>query len=200
MRPFIVYALPRSRTKWLSRLLTYGDWVCHHDLAIGMRDFDDVVRFFQRAYVGSAETGAAPGWRLLSYYFPNMAAVVVRRPLDEVVPAIINAARGFATYDEAELRRIMRYQARCLDQIAVQPGVLTVEFADLAHEDACGRVFEHCLGEAMPHAHWADLAPRNIQVSYVSILRYFHAHRDRIERFKRDCRRELWSLARRGAI
>ncbi len=30
MRPFVVFGLPRSRTAWLSRFLTYGDWVCGH--------------------------------------------------------------------------------------------------------------------------------------------------------------------------
>ena len=87
MAPFIVYALPRSRTKWLSRFLTYGGWTCWHDVAVGMRSMADVDRFFARPNTGTAETGAAPGWMLLAQRFPDMRVVVVRRPVRSTSPS-----------------------------------------------------------------------------------------------------------------
>jgi hypothetical protein len=161
-----------------------------------MRTWADVVRFFQRPATGTAETAAAPGWRLLHHHVPDLRAVVVRRPVDEVVPAIIRAAEGAATYDQDRLHRMMTYSARMLDQVAAQPGVLSVDFADLDREEICAEVFAHCLSQPMPHAHWSDLQDRNIQVSYGSVLRYYHAHRAEIDGFKRACRAELRNLAR----
>jgi hypothetical protein len=193
--PFIIYALPRSRTKWLSVLLTHGDWKCHHEIALGMRTWADVLAFFRRPGTGTAETAAAPGWRLLHHHLPDQRAIVVRRPVDEVVPAIMQAAKGTAVYDEGRLRRMMTYGHRMLEQVAAQPGVLSVDFADLAREECCAAVFGHCLGQPLPRDHWAALRGRNIQVRYQAVLRYYHTHRAEVEGFKRACRTEMRALA-----
>jgi hypothetical protein len=50
IRPFMIFALPRSRTAWLSEFLSYQGWTCWHEIAIQMRDFSEVgvtTRFVQ---------------------------------------------------------------------------------------------------------------------------------------------------------
>ena len=42
MPPFVVFALPRSRSAWLARFLTWGDWMCGHDELRHCRSLDDV--------------------------------------------------------------------------------------------------------------------------------------------------------------
>jgi hypothetical protein len=194
--PFLVYALPRSRTKWISKLLTWRDTTCHHEAALGMRTWSDVTAFFARPNTGAADTAAAPGWRLLHHHIPALRAVVVHRSVDEIVPAIIAAAAGYATYDEDRLRRVMTYGRRMLAQIAAQPGTLTVDFADLDREDCCAAIWRHCLPYGFDRDHWRGLAGRNVQVRYVSLLQYYHAHRPAIEGFKRACRAEMRPLVR----
>jgi hypothetical protein len=34
MAPYLIFALPRSRTAWLAHFLTYRDWTCLHEHAI----------------------------------------------------------------------------------------------------------------------------------------------------------------------
>jgi hypothetical protein len=199
--PFIIFSLPRSKTAWLAQFLTYGAWTCHHQTAIKMRTLADVGTFFAQHNVGTAETGASLGWRLLEHHVPNLRRVVVRRPIDESVAAMLRVdLKGVAVYDEMLMRRVMVREARALDDISARPGVLTVDFADLDRRDACAAVFEHCLPYPFPQAWWDNLRHRNVQADVPAMLRYFHANRAAIENFKRDCKSELRCLARAGSF
>ena len=107
---------------------------------------------------------------------------------------------GVAEYDEALMRRVMVREARALDEISEQSGVLTVDFADLNRSDACAAVFEHCLPHRFDSQWWRSLKDRNLQSDVPELLRYFHAHRNAIETFKRDCKSELRRMAYAGAV
>jgi hypothetical protein len=198
--PFLVCTAGRARTKWLSMLLTFDAWSCHCEVAVGMRAVGDIARFFARPCVGSVETAAAPGWDLVRHYVPTIRGVVVRRPVEEAIASMCAALDGQVAYDLDTLRRNMRYGGRALDRMALTPGVLAVEFADLDREDVCAAIFEHCLGMTLPHDHWAALRGRNIQIGPVTLFRYYLQYRDEIERFKRRCRSDLRGLMRSGAI
>lgn len=195
--PFIVYALPRSRTAWLSAFLSYGDWACTHDQAMTLRSIQDARDFFGREETGTVETGVAPGWRLVNVLCPGIREVVIRRPVAEVMESFraIDVS-AVAVYDWDRLQRSLVYQDRCLQQIAARPGVLVMNSSDLAAAAAGARLFEHCLPYRFDHAWWEDMSRRNIQIDVVEQLRYAFAHRPEIEAFKRECRREMRTLAR----
>lgn len=196
--PFIVLGLPRSRTYWLSRLLSYGDWHCYHEAAITMRNMEDVKTFFARPRTGTAETAAAPGWQILRHYIPDLRTVVVRRPVDEVVDAMMRTEG--AAYDQSRLRRNMEGIERSLDKVARHKGVLSVDYADLDREDVCASIFVHCLPYEFSHDWWSGLRDRNLQVDPMTGLRYYTDNRLEIETFKIVCKSELWRLARAGLI
>ncbi len=199
--PFIIYALPRSRTKWLSEFLSYKGWTCHHEAAIAMRSIEDVVRLFGAANTGAVETAAAHGAAILRHHLPGLKEVVVRRRLDDAVDAMLAVdVSGVATYDREALRAMLTRTARELDRISARHGVLTVEFDDLDREDVCRAIFEHCLPFAMAHGWWARLRDQNIQVDVRSVLTYFHRHREEIDGFKRACKTELRRLAYAGLV
>jgi hypothetical protein len=201
MTPFLIYALPRSRTAWLSEFLTYRDWSCGHELAIQMRNFDEVLTYFRRPNVGSAEPAAGPGWRLMQHHFPHMRSVVIRRPVEDVVKSMMRVdVDGVAVYDRDKLRRTMERSARDLDALSMQPGVLTVDFDDLAREDACAAVFEHCLPYPFDRTWWGTLCNRNIQINVKALLRYYFANKAGVDGFKRACKTELRRLAYAGLI
>lgn len=199
--PFLVCALARSRTAWLSAFLSYGGWACGHERAITMRDIPDVLDYFAQPRIGTVETAAAFGWDVLRYHVPHLRTVVVRRPVDEVVAAMMAVdVSGVATYDEGLLRSTIMRANRALDRIAAQPGVLAVDFADLDHEDACRAVFEHCLPFEFDRAWWLSLKDQNIQIDTRAHLLYYYQNRDAVERFKRLCMAEMTRLARAGLI
>jgi len=60
---------------------------------------------------------------------------------------------------------------------------MRVEYADLALEKTCARVFEYCTG--LPHDHdwWASLADKNIQINFPWLVRYMRDNSPQIEKF-----------------
>jgi len=200
-RPFIVYGLPRSRTFWLSRFLSYGDWECHHETAIRMRGIEDIAALFSQPGTGTAETAAAPGWRVLHHHVPDLRAVVVRRPVEQVMASLARLdLNGAFVYDLTKLRKNMERISRALDQIARLPGALVVDHDDLDREDVCAEIFTHCLSIDLPRDWWLRLRGQNLQTDAIAVLRYYFENQDKVERFKKACRTELSRLVRSGAI
>jgi len=182
--PFVIFGLPRSRTYWLSRYLSCGDWVCGHDEARHVRSIEDVCSWFSQEGVGSVETAAAPFWRLVP---PGVRLAVIRRPVEDVVNSLM--ATGIV-FNKNKLTTRMRHLDRKLDQIEGS-GAMSVQFADLSSESVCARLFEHCLG--LPHdpAWWARLAPINLQINLAAELRYAAAHGPQLRRAEALCAGEI---------
>lgn len=192
-RPFLVLGLPRSRTAWLSRFLTYDGWVCGHEEIRHMRSLDDVKAWFSQPGIGSAETAAAPWWRLFSRFAPGVRIVVVRRPVDEVIESL-RRLEG-VDYDYDALAVHMRYLDKKLQQVTSRlKGVLSVDFSSLMKEDVCAEVFEHCLPLKHDSAHWRRLAPQNIQADMVAMLRYCAAYRPALEKLTSIAKHQSLSI------
>jgi GNAT superfamily N-acetyltransferase len=195
VRPFVIFALPRSRTAWLARFLTYGAWECGHDEIRHCRSLDDVKAWLGQPCVGSVETACAPFWRLLPALAPDARVVVVRRPVHEVVDSLMQLQLG--CFDLALLTTAMWRLDRKLEQIERRvPGVLSVAYADLEHEATCARVFGHCL--ALPHdpTWWSGWAPINIQINMVHCLRYFTAHAPQLSKLAKTAAHRIVSAMR----
>lgn len=167
---YLVLGLPRSRTAWLSRFLTYGEWYCGHEELRHLRSLDDVAAWFSQPCTGSAETAAAPWWRLIPQ---DVRIVTVRRPVADVIESLM-ALPGLS-FDRDALTKLMAYHDRKLDQIEARRDVLSVTFDDLNNEETCKRVFEHCTLLAHDPAHWARLAPVNVQCHMVAMMRHYQA-------------------------
>lgn len=197
--PFAIFALPRSRTAWLSRFLSYGDYRCGHEELRHCRSLDDVKAWFRQPCIGSAETAAAPFWRMLKKIAPDAKVLVVRRPVGEVVDSLMKLGIAF---DRTKLVETMSALDRKLDQIEMRvPNVLSVTFDGLAREEVCARVFEHCLPHAHDHDHWARWASINVQCDMVAMMRYFAAYRPALEKLASIAKhRMLTDLAQREPV
>jgi hypothetical protein len=197
---FVVYALPRSRTAWLSVFLTYGIVVCHHESASFMRKIEDLPALLTRPNTGTVETSASYGHALVRHYAPKAKIVVVKRDVDQVVNSTLKLSQGLAVYDEEKLRRNMQYGARTLNAIAAEPGVLSLQYEDLATESGARQIFEHCLPYEFDRGHWLALKEQNLQVDFKAFLAYHMANRTEIFNFKDQCKARLRALVRAGAI
>jgi hypothetical protein len=174
---FIVYSLPRSRSYWLSRFLTFGDWYCGHDEVRHARSLADVVAWFSQPCTGTVETAAAPFWRLVP---GDCKAVTIRRPVDDVVASF---RRLGVQFDWDQFARNIRRLDRKLDQIEKRvAGVLRVTFAELETESACRAIFEHCLPYQHDTRWWRSIALVNMQANVAAMLRYGQAFRPQVER------------------
>lgn len=182
--PFIVLGLPRCRTFWSSKFLTYGRYHCWHEQAPHLRSLEDAQGWLSQDFTGTAETGIASWWRLILRYRPDIRIVVVRRPVEEVVESLMRLdMQGVCTFDRDALTKGLRRIDAKLRQIEhCAPSVLAVQFADLDREDVCARVFEHCLPYPHDHAHWASLARTNLQASMPALMRHLAVSRPALDK------------------
>ena len=193
--PFVVFALPRCRTRWLASFLSYRHFFCGHEEIRHCRSLDDVRSWFAQPWTGTCETSAAPFWRLVQRLAPNCRIVTVHRPVGVVAASL---RRAGLVFDDAVMLRALERQEAKLRQIEARlPDVLSVRFEDLVDEACCREVFEHCL--QMPHdpEWWGQLDGMNLQVSVPHMLRYFDAHRVQVEKLRRMARHEMLRAFRR---
>lgn len=179
--PFVVIGLPRSRTAWLSRFLSYGNWHCGHEESRHWRSLDDVRAWVVQPKTGTAETGIAAHWRLLPRLAPNARVVIVRRPVAEVVESLMRIDTGEGAFDRAALTAAMSRIDAKLNQIEKRlPGVLSVKFADLETEETCATVFEHCLPFEHDHEWFERWRNVNVQCDFPALMRYAGAYRPQL--------------------
>ena len=191
--PFLVLALPRSRTAWLSRFLSYGEFHCAHEQARHIRSLEDVRSWLSQDFTGAAETSVARWWRLIRHLRPDLRIVTVRRPVEQVVESLMRLdLRGIFAFDRDRLAREMQRLSRALDRVENSAGdVLSVGFDDLADEAACRRVFEHCLPYQYDPLWWEELAPINVQADMRALMRHALAHRHQMAVAGTTLRRQL---------
>lgn len=179
MRPFVVFALPRSRTAWLSKYLSYSGECVGHDIAARSASIDDFFHNFDSGMIGTVETGAMAGWRLLRERFPAAAIAVVRRPIEDVKLSLSQFGIVPRAGDLEERDAI-------LDEIEREPGVLSMSFRDLYEQKNRRRMFEHCLIYGWKpewDARWAHV---NVQIDLVAELREVAANQVSIDAMKRE--------------
>lgn len=192
---FVILALPRCRTRWLSAFLSYRDWQCGHDEARHFRSLEDIQSWLAQRNTGTVETGVASFWRLLP---EDMPAAIIRRPLDEVMASLW---RGNATFDAVQMaRQLGAIDAKLVQVAHRRPGVLCTTFAELGTEDGCARLFEHVLPYRHDSAWWQFWAPRNIQVNLPHALNYMLAYAPQIERLRLLARHEMLRRLRRPVV
>src|SRR6185503_11458650 len=78
--PFVLFSLPRSRSAWLSVLLSRPGALVGHDIGIGCAQPEDFAQRLRSDLAGTCETGAAFAWRLIRWLVPDARFAVVRRP------------------------------------------------------------------------------------------------------------------------
>ena len=175
---FLVLALPRSRTYWLSQFLSYRDYECGHEEARHLRSIADVKTWLNQDYCGSAETYVAPFWRLMHEANPNLRIVIVHRPVSECVESLMEIDfSGICTLDRGEIEKSMKRLDAKLHQIERRvPNVLSVKFSDLDNEPTIKAVFEHCLPYPFDRARWQNLKGQILTCNMRAIMRYAFAY------------------------
>lgn len=189
MPGFIVLAGPKSRTKWISAFLSYKDWHCGHDEIQHCRSLADVQTWFTQPNTGSVETSVAPFWRLLLRYQPDIRIVTIRRPALDVLASVIRTVPGC---DVLTIERVLRTADRKLDQIEARiPGVLSVDYADLATEVTCARVFEHCLPYRHDPEWWSKWDAQHISGNLPAQIRYARAYLPQLQKLAREAKHRI---------
>lgn len=173
--PFLVMALPRSRTAWLSKFLSYKPWVCGHEQIRYCRTLDDVKSWFMQPYIGSSETLAGPHWRLLERYAPGCRVLVVRRNVQEVVESTLKF--NIAGLERSKLTEGMKRLNAKLDQVESRyHNCISVNFDELGNFQIARIIFEHCLGMELGEGWFNYWNAVNVQIDMDATMRYVWTH------------------------
>lgn len=156
MGKFIILALPRSRTAWMAHFLSFGGRACGHDLAVECASIAEFEASFSE-WDGSVETGAVLGWRVLLDRLPNVKVALVQRPLWQIYAS-------FATLGLQVDMQDMELRAHMLDALAQQPGVLSLDYAQLGTFSGCQLLFNHCLDLGLEEDWWSECQAKNVQI------------------------------------
>jgi hypothetical protein len=178
--PFVIFALPRSRTYWLSRFLSYGGWFCAHEQCNHVRGFDDVQSWLSMPFTGTVETTGSPYWRTAIRLRRDIKIATIRRPISEVFQSL---KRIPAPWSSPLLRAQLLHLNCKLDQIEARcANVKSVPFALLKHETTCADLFEFLLPYKHDHNRWYLMDQSNLQIDVLHQLRETQAHRPQMER------------------
>ena len=199
--PFLIYALPRSRTAWLSAFLSYRDWTCYHEQAIYLRSLADIENLLRRPNTGSAETVAAQAWPLIKHILPEHKAIVIQRPVDDIMASVLSLGALYGIfYDTDHLYKVLKYGARCLDRISNVNRTMTIRYDRLDDRETVRTLFEFCLPYRFDESWWLQLKDRNIQADIEGIFNYYKRNKQELDGFKSTLKRDLIRLTRAGEL
>lgn len=154
-QPFVVFCLPRSRSRWLATFLSAPGIECSHDLPVSVGSVDELCEAIRRG--GTVETGLSRAWRLIRDRIPNVRFAVVRRSVKSVKASAARFGWRFPPgYLEAEEQR--------LDEISGLPGTLTFNYEDLGKEHYAELLYEHCTQQILPPGNFGKWNPVNLQI------------------------------------
>ena len=165
-RPFLVVGLPRSRTAWLARFLTFGDRICRHEPSLRWTSRTDFL-----CWVGGTEGASDSMMTWLAQEAkalrPDLPVVVIRRPLQQALASVRRLGYGPAEY----LPWYHEHMDHRLDRIEDETDCLSYPFADLTYPTVCASIFRHCLGERMPLEWWDRWHGENVQADIAETMR-----------------------------
>lgn len=135
-----------------------------HDVAHLCKSVDGFIRAYKEEGMwGSVEIAGVIAWQLIRKELPDLKTVVVRRPLQEVYNSITQLGfQGNLTY-LAELNAM-------LDIIGAQPGVYTINSADLDAPITGKWLFEYCLEQEFDFDWWYSISQLNIQLKMDDVV------------------------------
>lgn len=185
--PFVIFALPRSRTAWLSRWLSYGGMQVGHDL--GPRS-DTCQGFLDKLWplAGTVETGAQDAHHLLRHAMPDAKFVVIHRPVIDVEKSL---ARVEIVERPGELQR--------RDDVLHQIDGWHIVYDELNDVRICAKLWEH-LYPAIPFdfAWWRHWDQQNVQIDVHAEMQMLVDRQQQITRLQHEIATTTASFHRIG--
>jgi hypothetical protein len=168
---YFITGLPRSRTAWLSNLLTWGPSFCWHEGSRIFRGAQGLARALNETdytYAGTADSGLIYHWDYLTRVMPFAKWVVIRRDPIEVrdslkrmaVPSFfeINEEDAVVANYEA-LGKLLHSPIRERSELAVW------DYEDLDDEEAVRDLVSYCApGFNWSRDRWEMLKDLQVQV------------------------------------
>lgn len=179
--PFIIFTLPRSRSKWLSVFLDVTEEErVGHDTLVDCQSLEEfLLPLAQGKLLGTCETGAMVGWRVIRHLLPLARFAVVRRHPDEVIA-------NFASLGLRVDRNEIYCKADMLDALSSSPGVLTLQFEQLEDPNHVAKLFEFTTGRPFDLPRYERLNSIDIQIDMSHRIGRLMMNSERLAKLARE--------------
>lgn len=187
-RPYLILALPRSRTFWLANFLSAeAPAPCGHDVLVNCRTTDDFINSMFISMRGSVETAGIAGIRLWRARVPNLRIVLIRRPILDVIASM---EKFTVDFDHDDLWK----KNALLDELALQPDVETIDYSDLDNTDCLNWLWETCNEVPVPAGLATVFKGQNIQIDMEARMHLLQSEQPRISALQADLAERLSEL------
>jgi len=182
---FVIFSLPRSRSFWLSKFLTYGHWTCGHDVCLNFENLEDLRKYYSQERTGSCETGAMEYYKVFRQLVPELKFVVVRRELDEVKKSLWKFG---ITLDDAESK------LEALREISKLPNTLTIHFDKLDIPSSARALWEFVLPVPFDNQWFNYFKSRNLQINMRERVNKISVNKEKTDKLKLEAIKLLETL------
>jgi hypothetical protein len=141
LSPFLVVGLPRSRTAWLAKFLSYQGRVCRHEPSLRWESLADFARWLDGSE-GASDTMMTFLAHEVQRRRPDIPLLVIRRPRFEVLESLNRLPYKKEPWLPAWLEKM---DAR-LDRIEDELDCFVLNFHELDLPMECRLAGLHCLG------------------------------------------------------
>lgn len=163
MMPFLIVGLPRSRTAWMAKALTYGGHVCRHEPSLHWTSPKD-FRAWLRGSEGASDSMMTWLAHETKRRCPDIPLIVIRRPIDEVMGSL----RRFGL-EPARRREWLSILDDRLDRIEDDLDCVSVAYDRI--DAQFPYIFRRCLGVTLP-PDWRDkMVGENVQADLAETFR-----------------------------
>jgi hypothetical protein len=168
-QPFLICALPRSRSAWLANFLNYGEVECSHEMMSEL-SVNGIHRFLTLAetkFAGNSDTMQAlmmPD--IMREFGSNQPRIlVVERPPAEVAKSL--TAIGLPTTPA-----LMEVLQHGLEYVKALPNVLVVPYHELSVPKVGEAILEHVApGEPFNRHRFSQLCGFNVQITKSRLMK-----------------------------
>lgn len=153
--PCLVIGTPRSRTAWLSAMLSSPGRVFLHEPAAAWAGLADMCAFLDR-HGAACDSGLSLFWQDVVAHRPDCRIAVILRPVEEVISSLIHLGVpvSVATWD------VVRKIYAAASEAAMHKGTFLASYADLQSNLVCANLYRFMHGYEPPVGwirHWQKL-------------------------------------------
>lgn len=151
---FIVLGLPRSRTYWISRFLSYGETECDHDPARHFTSRADAIDYLNRPGLAAVDTSLGLIWADIAPKLDRrISVVVVHRAITDVAASLRRI--GFQDAGTSALEAFA-------EKLWAIPG-LHLTFNVLDRFYGCTSLYTYCREERLPVDWWNEMKDQHLE-------------------------------------
>lgn len=166
MKPrFIVLGLPRSRTYWVSRFLSYGETECDHDPARHFTSRADAIDYLNRPGLAAVDTSLGLIWADIAPKLDrSISVVVVHRAITDVAASHRSLADRHP--NNPILRQFLGVTGAAFEAHAGKlwdiPG-WHIPYSALEKFLGCASLYTYCRDERLPVDWWTEMKDQRLE-------------------------------------